>query len=118
MPESGHMKGRWGTKVIKCWISAGNEEQFENCKTEEQLFNCLEEEFEPLKWRLGEIIFVDENNEVVQVDFQVILSTPAIELSDDDLEVVGEIVCEKCLCTTSKPGICPECGHINSWRSH
>jgi hypothetical protein len=103
---------------IKTWISAGNFEQFENCKTEQQLFNALEEELNLLKERLGDIIFVDKNGEIVQADIQAILSTPSIELVDDDLEIVGEIVCEKCSHVTSEPGICPECGHINKWRSY
>jgi len=106
--------------MIKCWISAGNHEQFESCKTEQQLFNRLEEEFEPLKERLGEIIFVDENDEIVQVDFQVVLSksSPIVEVTDDDREIIGELVCEKCSHVTSEPGSCPNCGHINIWRSY
>ena len=103
---------------IKTWISAGNHEQFENYKTEQQLFNALEEELNLLKERLGDITFVDENNEIVQADIQAILSAPVIEFTDDDLEVIGEIVCEKCSHVTSEPGSCPNCGHINIWRSY
>jgi hypothetical protein len=41
---------------IKYWISSGESEQFENCKNEVQLFDRLDEEFKPLRERLGDLI--------------------------------------------------------------
>jgi hypothetical protein len=100
---------------IKYWISSGESEQFENCKNEVQLFDRLDEEFKPLRERLGDLIFVDEIGNVFSVKVAFMLVPESVQMVDDnDIEIIATVACEGCLSeNVDDCGVCLDCGHIN-----
>ena len=103
---------------VKYWISSGEFEQFENCKTEQQLFDGLEKEFRPFREKIGDVIFVDENGSVFSAEVAFVLVPAPMPdyvqaIDDDDIEIVEVAVCQNCLSEKiNEFGICLDCGHV------
>lgn len=105
---------------VKYWISSGESEQFENCKTEQQLFDSLENEFRPFKEKVGDVIFVDENGSVFSAEVAFVLVPAPMPdyvqtISDNDIEIIEAVVCQNCLSEKiNELGICLDCGHVGA----
>ena len=103
---------------IRYWISSGESEQFEDCKTEQQLFDRLEEEFKPFREKLGDVVFVDENGDVFSAKVAFMLEPAPMPdyvqtIGDDDIEIIEAAVCQNCLSErVNEFGICLDCGHV------
>lgn len=124
---------------IKCWISGGEGEKFEKCLDARELLDSITGELGRLfNEGIGDTIFVDQGGTVWQAEFvpfgirdgemfhwmRVVLrkqpeSNHVVMLTDADVEIITDPVCENCLSENiNELGICSDCGHITPQDGH